>query len=365
MTTQLEDRLRHYGTTLDHAALATMVTTETGNDVDATVIVMPLRPSQIGDRNRRRVLLSAAAASLLLITAGIWAVSSRHSNDDAVQVGSAPTGSQPLLVPPGTAPKGMWMFIPAGRYSAVVVSPSGTPYTIDLMGNHWGTMPTGTATRTVHNRPFGLMFPGDLNTAGGATSTYAAPDQCSMTFTHGPATATPWTGEALALLGAQQSDNGVITVDLPAGWTIAVPSGGHSSGYSFPIRNGVAGGQTTIVSTPSATAATIFSLYGAPAQIQRADFDGHTAWYSTYLASNNGTQTHLTWEAAGNAYDITARDATKDQLLAFARTLVPMSIADFESTNPDQQFSVTVASTTPAPAGGCQSRALDVRATNN
>ncbi|MFM2070936.1 MAG: hypothetical protein RLZZ623_1199 [Actinomycetota bacterium] len=106
----------------------------------------------------------------------------------------------------------------------------------------------------------------------------------------------------------------VCWVDLPAGWTIAVPSGAQASSYDYTISNGVAGAQTTIVSTPSATAATAFALYGPPAQVQRADFDGHAAWYSTYLASNNGTQGHLTWEAAGNAYDITARDATEDQL---------------------------------------------------
>ncbi len=307
--------------------------------------------------------VAAAAASVLLIAAGIWAVIGRHANDGPVQVGSAPTAAQPLLVPPGTTPKGASIFTPEGRHTAVVTSPTGAPYTIGLMENFWGTMPAGTVTRTIDNRSFGLLI-GDASASDMANNVYGTLDQCSMTITKGPGTADPWTDETVALLGAEKSDNGVITVDLPAGWTIAVPSGSQANGYDYAVSNGVAGGQTTILSTPSATAATVFALYGSPGQIERVDFDGHIAWYSTYPASNDGTNAHLTWEAAGNAYDITARDATKDQLIAFAHTLVPMSIADFESTNPDQPSNATVGSTAPAPVGGCPSRALQVRATN-
>ncbi len=362
MTNQLEDRLRCYGTTLDRAALTNTITTERDNEVEATAVVMPLRPPRIVDRNRRHVMpFVAAAASLLLIVAGIWAMSSRHANDDAGQASSSPIATNPLLVPPGTTPKGASIFTPAGRHTAVVVSPSGAPYTIGLMENFWGTMPADTVTRTINDRPFGLLI-GDANAADMANNVYGTLDQCSMTITKGPATADPWTAEALVLLEAEQSDSGVVSVDLPAGWTIAVPSGSQVTGYDYTVSNGVAGRQTTILSTPSATAATVFALYGSPAQIQRADFDGHTAWYSTYTASNGDTNTHLTWEAAGNAYDITARDAAQEQLIAFARTLVPASIADFEATNPDAGQS-TVGSTAPAPVGGCPTRALNVSTT--
>lgn len=53
---------------------------------------------------------------------------------------------------------------------------------------------------------------------------------------------------------------------------------------------------------------------------------------------------------------------TQDQLIAFARTLVLVSIADFESTNPDAGQS-TVGTTAPAPVGGCPTRALNVSTT--
>jgi hypothetical protein len=150
-------------------------------------------------------------------------------------------------------------------------------------------------------------------------------------------------------------------VSLPAGWTLAVPSGAQVSAYDYTIAHGVAGGATTIISAPSATAATIFGLYGRPGQINRSDFDGHSAWFSTYPGSNTPGNNHLTWEASGNTYDITARGATQAQLTAYARTLVPGSVADFEAHNPDLKGSAgTVGSTVPGPAGGCPTRALAV-----
>jgi hypothetical protein len=360
MTTLLEDRLRRYGATLDHAATAHRTAAHAASDADSGADMLPLLSSSRQARRPRRLLpiAAAAAASMLLLAGGAWAIRSRHDFPSPTQPGAAPSADQPLLFPPGTTPTGTVIFVPEGRYSTVVTSPSGAPYTIDVMENFFGSLPAGTPTRNLNGTTFGVVSDPTALDAG----TYEALDQCSLSFTKGKPDNDPWNPEALALLGAQAMDNGVVTVNLPAGWTLAVPSGALVTPYEYTVAHGVAGGQTTIISAPSATAAMIFGLYGRPGQINRADFDGHRAWFSTYPGSNTPGNNHLSWEAAGNAYDITARGATQAQLIAYARTLVPGSVADFEAHNPDLKGSAgTVGSTVPGPAGGCPTRELKVQ----
>jgi hypothetical protein len=358
MTALLEDRLRRYGATLDHAATAHASGAHTASDDDNGADILPLQSSSRHRRQPRRLMpIAAAAASMLLLAGGAWAIRSRHDFPSPTQPGAAPTAAQPLLFPPGTTPTGTVIFAPPGRHSAVVTSPSSAPYTIDVMENSFGSLPAGAATRTLNGVTFGVVSDSTAFDAG----TYEALDQCSMTFIRAKPDTDAWNPEALALLGAQTMDNGVVTVNLPAEWTIAVPSGAQVSAYDYTVAHGVAGGQTTIISAPSATAATIFGLYGRPGHINRADFDGHRAWFSTYPGSNTPANNHLTWEAAGNTYDITARGATQAELITYARTLVPGSVADFEAHNPDAKGSTgTVGSTVPGPAGGCPTRELNV-----
>ena len=118
-----------------------------------------------------------------------------------------------------------------------------------------------------------------------------------------------------------------------------------------------------IIPPMSETAAAIFGAYGPPDQIRRIDFDGHLAWFSSVRATAPGaseTNHHLTWEAGGNAYDIVARTATEEQLVAFARTLAPAAIGDVKDVNGAGGSVATTATLAsgPTPTGACGPRSL-------
>ena len=106
MTTLLEDRLRRYGATLDHAATSHTTATLSASDDDSGADVLPMLSSSRPVRHPRRLLpiTAAAAASMLLLAGGAWAIRSRHDFPSPTQPGAAPTAAQPLLFPPGTTP---------------------------------------------------------------------------------------------------------------------------------------------------------------------------------------------------------------------------------------------------------------------
>jgi hypothetical protein len=174
-----------------------------------------------------------------------------------------------------------------------------------------------------------------------------------------------WSEDALALLAAANIDNGDVSISLPLGWFIVTPPAEQVRSYEFIVDHGVADGTTTIYSAPGTSASAIPGLYGPAVTSQRADFDGNRAWFGTYLQPNRGIgYNHLTWDMAGNAYDVSARGATPEQLVAYARTLVPASIADLQERSErgggvwsDSTFS----SVAPVPSDvTCKPRALSV-----
>jgi hypothetical protein len=241
-----------------------------------------------------------------------------------------------------------------GRYAALLSAPSGALFTLDLLENFEGTFSPEVPTRTVNGQVFGAI----------ASSSYAMLDQCSMTITNGPSGANAWNDDVLALLSAQRTDRGVVTVSLPSGWAVLEAPSQLVTGYLYSVEHGVSDEATSLWVAPATGISAIYGIYGPPRSTHRADFDGHRAWFSIYSTSSGPTNNHITWETAGNAYDITARGASVEQLVAYARTLVPASVADLASDTQRagvQQTPQTIPTTTPTALGECAARALEIQ----
>ncbi len=302
---------------------------------------------------RRWAVLTAAS---IVVIAGLYVVAARSTSSQSANQSGTSQGAAPLLFPPGVEPIGAPVESPPGRFSTLLSSPTGTLYVIDLFENFWGSLPSGTSTRTINGHVFG-----DLGNSGeiGSNNSYALLEPCSMTFTRAPASAQPWDDEVVALLSAETATRGHTTVTLPSGWAMLTKPAEQVTSYEYTVENAIAGSPAAIWTAPGTDVSAIFGAYGTPQTTHRADFDGHQAWFSVYPAANN----HLTWASAGNAYGITARGATEQQLVAFARTLQPATISQLQTNSEragGQWTPATIASTVPAPAQACDARALAV-----
>ncbi len=340
----LDERLDNAVTELRHVLATAQVT-------PATKVVSRYRHRRIG---------AAMTAALVVVATGVAIVGRIEGTDGTHNVASAePSSALPLLFPPNQSPAVIVVPAPAGRYSALVSSPTGRLFTINVMENFWGEFPANTPTRTVNGRTFGLDGP----------LSYTLLTTCSMTVTLASTpdapgnTASAWEPDVLALLSAESVDHGVNTVTLPTGWAVVTQPNAQATAYQYSVNIGGGHGRASIWVVPGATAAAIFGAYGPPDQIRRIDFDGHPAWFSSVRATAPGaseTNYHLTWEAGGNAYDIVARTATEEQLVAFARTLAPAAIGDLKDINGAAGSVATTATlaSEPTPTGACRPRSL-------
>lgn len=309
---------------------------------DASIVAAgpALRPA------RRWAVLAAAS---IVVIAGLYVVAVRPTPSEPAQEPDTSSSAGPLLFPPGAEPIGGPSEVPPGRFSTLLSSPTGVLYVIDVFENSWGSLPSGTATRTINGQVFG-----DLGSGSGS---YALIDVCSMTITRAPATAPAWDEEVVALLSAETSTRGQTSVVLPSGWSVVTKPAELMTGYEYTVENAIGGVPAHMWVAPGTDVSAVFGLYGVPTTIQRADFDGRQAWFTTYP----GTNAHLSWTAAGNAYDIAARGSSEQDLIAFAKTLQPASISQLQ-TNSEQaggQWTPAIfGSTLPADPQACDSRAL-------
>lgn len=322
----------------------------------ATTQVTPA--SKVVSRYRHRRIGTAMTAAVVVVAIGVAIVGKLESTAGTQIVASAePSAALPLLFPPNQSPAGIVVQAPPGRYSALVSSPSGRLFTINVMENFWGGFPANTSTRTINGQAFGASEP----------HSYILLTTCSMTVTRASAPATPdksadaWEPDVLALLSAESADRGANTVALPTGWAIVTQPSVQATAYEYSVNIGGDHGNASVWAVPGATAAAIFGAYGPPDEIKRIEFDGHPAWFSSVTAvGTTGTNYHLTWEAGGNAYDIVARAGSEAQLVALARTLAPAAIGDLKDVNGAGGSVVTTATSTsgPTPTGACGPRSL-------
>lgn len=272
----------------------------------------------------------------------------------------SPSDAKPLLLTADDgAVGGDRMDVPPGRFTTQVSSPSGTIFGINLFENSTGALPEGTETRTVGDRVVGAD-------SDGFHRSYISLEPCSMLAISAVDSAPIWSDDVLALLASANIDNGDVSISLPLGWSIVTPPAEQVRSYEFIVDHGVADDTTTIYSAPGTSASAIPGLYGPAVSSQRADFDGNRAWFSTYQQPNQGLgNNHLTWEMAGNAYDVSARGASQEQLVAFARTLIPASIAELQKRSErggGVWSDATFGSIAPVPSDvTCKPRALTVR----
>lgn len=309
------------------------------------VVTRPaLRPA------RRWAVLAAAS---IVVLAGLYVVAVRTTSSEPAQESATNTSAGPLLFPPGSDPIGGPVETPPGRFSTLLSSPTGALYVIDVFENSWGSLPSGTPTRTINGQDFG-----DL---GSGSESYALIEVCSMTITRAPATAQAWDEEVVALLSAETSTRGQTKVVLPSGWSVVTKPAELVTAYEYTVENAIGEVPAHMWVAPGTDVSAVFGSYGVPTTIQLADFDGHQAWFTTYP----GTNAHLSWTAAGNAYDITARGSSEQDLIAFARTLQPASISQLQ-TNSEQaggQWTPAIfSSTVPAAPQDCDRRALTAQA---
>ena len=212
---------------------------------------------------------AVVAVAAVVLVAGLWVVALRGGNHRPLQqVGiGTPSAAQPLLFPPNAAPVGGPVEETPGRYTALLSAPSGAIFTIDLLENSWGTLPTGTPTRSVNGQLFDAV----------AFNSYAMLEPCSITITKGPSGADTWNDETLALLYAQSTNRGEATVSLPVGWAVLEAPAQLVTGYLYSVEHGVSDETTSLWVAPATGMSAIYGIYGPPQSSHRADFDGHRA----------------------------------------------------------------------------------------
>ena len=296
----------------------------------ASTASVEARHGLAGARPRRRtitVLIGFCTAAL--VVAGVVALQANRPETPELAGATipgripSPSDAKPLLLPPDDgAVGGDRIDVPPGRFTTQVSSLNGTIFGINLFENSLGALPEGTETRTVGDRVVGAD-------SDGFHRSYISLEPCSMLAISAVDSAPIWSDDALALLASAHIDNGDVSIALPLGWSVVTPPAEQVRSYEFTVDHGIADGTTTIYSAPGTSASAISGLYGPAVTTRRADFDGNRAWFSTYQQPNRGVgNNHLTWDMAGNAYDVSARGATQEQLVAYARTLIPASIAE-------------------------------------